>query len=127
MFKHSTPILASLDETKTIAFYTEKLGFTFCANNNGYLIFVRDGINVHLFPCPDPEQGRNMGCYIYVTNIEQLYEEYRQLGLIHPNGGLRMMPWGLRQFAVVDNNGNIFYFADYHDTGITAPLAKGDQ
>jgi hypothetical protein len=56
-----------------------------------------------------------MGCYIYVTDIEQLYEEYQKLNLIHPNGGLRMMPWGLRQFAVVDNNGNIFYFADYNE------------
>jgi len=116
MFKRATPIMASLDEAKTKAFYTEKLGFTFSANNNGYLIFARDGINVHLFPCKDPEAGRNMGCYIYVTNIEQLYEEYQRLDLIHPNGSLQMMPWGLRQFAVVDNNGNIFYFADYKGT-----------
>jgi len=115
MFKRSTPILASLDEAKTIAFYTEKLGFTFHANNNGYLIFERDGINVHLFSCADPDACRNMGCYIYVTDIVALYEEYQQLGLIHPNGHLRMMPFGLRQFAVVDNNGNIFYFADYKE------------
>lgn len=115
MFKRSTPILASLDEAKTITFYTEKLGFTFCDSHNGYLIFIRDGINVHLFPCDDPEACRNMGCYIYVTDIEQLYEEYQKLNLIHPNGRLRMMPWGLRQFAVVDNNNNIFYFADHKE------------
>jgi len=115
MFKRSTPILASLDEAKTIAFYTEKLGFTFCDSHNGYLVFSRDGINVHLFPCNEPETCRNMGCYIYVTDIEQLYNEYQQSDLIHPNGALRMMPWGLRQFAVVDNNGNIFYFADYRE------------
>jgi len=113
MFKRSTPVLASLNEAETIAFYTEKLGFTFCINNNGYLIFERDGINVHLFACTDRETCRNMGCYIYVTDIEHLYEEYKRLDLIHPNGVLKMMPWGLRQFAVVDNNGNIFYFADY--------------
>jgi len=112
MFKRSTPVLASLDQAKTMAFYTEKLGFTFVINNNGYLIFERDGINVHLFPCPDPNEGRNMGCYIYVTDIERLYEEYQRSGITHPNGPLRMMPWGLRQFAVIDNNGNIFYFAD---------------
>lgn len=113
MFKCSTPILASLNEPETIAFYTEKLGFTFKTNNNGYLIFTRDGINVHLFPCDAPQDCRNMGCYIYVTDIEDLYKEYQLYNLIHPNGALRMMPWGLRQFAVVDNNNNIFYFADY--------------
>ena len=112
MFKRSTPVLASLNEAKTMAFSTEKLGFTFVINNNGYLIFERDGINVHLFPCPDPSEGRNMGCYIYVTDIEELYQEYQRSGITHPNGPLRMMPWGLRQFAVIDNNGNIFYFAD---------------
>jgi hypothetical protein len=116
MFKRSTPILASLNEAQTLAFYTEKLGFTFCINKNGYLIFERDGINVHLFPCDDPAAGRNMGCYIYVTEIEQLYNEYKPLGIVHPKGDLKMMPWGLRQFAVVDNNNNIFYFADYKES-----------
>ena len=112
MFKRATPILASLNEAGTIAFYTEKLGFTFKEQNNGYLIFERDGIHVHLFPCPDPCECRNMGCYIYVSDIEALYEQYHALGIVHPNGPLQMMPWGLRQFAVVDNNGNIIYFAD---------------
>lgn len=116
MIKLSTPILASHDEAKTIAFYTEKLGFTINTNYNGYLIFERDGVKVHLFACPNPDEGRNMGCYIYVTDIQQLYDEYRNLGLIHPNGSLQMKPWGLRQFAVVDNNGNIFYFADHRDS-----------
>jgi len=127
MFKRSTPILASLNEAETMAFYTQKLGFTFHESNNGYLIFVRDGIYVHLFPCSDPETCRNMGCYIYVTDIEKLYHEYQQLGLIHPNGPLRMMPWGLRQFAVVDNNGNIFYFADYMDTREPMPPGVEDR
>lgn len=115
MFKKSTPILASLNEAQTISFYTEKLGFTFSASNNGYLIFERDGIYVHLFPCNDPAECKNMGCYIYVSDIETLYKEYQVLGLIHPNGPLKLMPWGLRQFAVVDNNGNIIYFADYKE------------
>lgn len=116
MFKISTPILASLNESETVAFYTQKLGFTFHSVYQGYLIFTRDGIHIHLFPCNDPEAARNMGCYIYVTDIDELYAEYRQQELIHPNGNLKMMPWGLRQFAVVDNNGNIFYFAEFKDS-----------
>lgn len=115
MFKISTPILASLNESETISFYTEKLRFALHENNNGYLIFRRDGIHVHLFACDDPQACRNMGCYMYVTDIETLYNEYKKLNLIHPNGDLRMMPWGLRQFAVADNNGNIFYFADHKE------------
>jgi len=117
MFNRSTPILASLNHDATVTFYTEKLGFVLKEQNNGYLIFERDKINVHLFACTEPAECRNMGCYIYVTDIEALYEQYKALGIIHPNGPLKMMPWGLRQFAVVDNNGNIFYFADDNRQG----------
>ncbi|WP_147321919.1 bleomycin resistance protein [Mucilaginibacter conchicola] len=112
MFKRSTPILASLDKAATISFYTQKLGFNLKEENNGYLVFERDDIHVHLFPCSNPDECRNMGCYIYVTDIESLYTMYQNAEIIHPNGPLQLMPWGLRQFAVTDNNGNIIYFAD---------------
>ena len=115
MFKLSTPVLPSLNEAETLKFYTAKLGFTFRTSHNGYLIFNRDGINIHLWPCADAATCRNAGCYIYVTDIDELYAEYQSLRLIHPNGTLKLMPWGLRQFAVVDNNGNIFYFAEYKE------------
>lgn len=114
-FKVTTPVLPSRNEAETLKFYTEKLGFAFDSSHEGYLIFSRDGRNVHLWPCNDDESGRNSGCYIYVTDIDMLYAEYKPLGIVHPNGALRLMPWGLRQFAVVDNNGNIFYFAEYRE------------
>lgn len=117
MLKRSTPVLASLDKEGTIKFYTEKLGFNFETEHNGYLIFRRDGVHIHLFPCSNAGECRNMGCYIYVTDIESLYDEYQTAGIVHPNGPLKMMPWGLRQFAIVDNNGNIFYIADDRQPG----------
>lgn len=113
MFKVTTPVLPSLNEIATIQFYTEKLGFTFTGSHHGYLIFARDGKSIHLWPCEDPETAKNAGCYIYVTDIDDLYAEYKPLGIVHPNGPLKLMPFGIRQFAVVDNNGNIFYFAEY--------------
>jgi catechol 2,3-dioxygenase-like lactoylglutathione lyase family enzyme len=41
MFKKAIPILASLNTAETIEFYTEKLGFAFHSNWDGYLIFSR--------------------------------------------------------------------------------------
>jgi len=32
-------------------------------------------------------------------------------GVIHPNGGLADKPWGFREFAALDNNGNLITFA----------------
>lgn len=112
MLKTATPILASLNADKTIAFYTEKLGFTFHSNWDGYVIFSKDEINIHLWPTNDPEIPKNTGCYIYVTAVDELYKAYSEQGVIHPNGELKSMPWGMRQFSILDNNGNIIHFGE---------------
>ena len=112
MLKYAIPILASLNTDETIKFYTEKMGFTFHANWDGYLIFSRDGVNIHLWPTTDDEIPKNTGCYVNVTEVKKLYDEYKQHGLIHPNGDLKQMPWEMLQFSILDNNGNIIHFGE---------------
>jgi catechol 2,3-dioxygenase-like lactoylglutathione lyase family enzyme len=112
MLKSATPILASLNAEETIQFYTEKLGFTFINNWDGYLIFSRDEIGIHLWPCYDPEIPKATASYIYVTEIDKLYAEYKQHGIIHPNGKLEVKPWKMKQFSVLDNNGNLINFGE---------------
>jgi len=112
MFQSAIPILASLNEDETVKFYTEKLGFTFHSSWDGYLIFSRDGINVHLWPCTDAEIAKNTGCYINVTEVDKLYAEYKQHDIIHPNGELQVMPWEMKQFTIVDNNGNLIHIGE---------------
>ena len=112
MLQSAVPILASLDAEETIKFYTEKLGFTFIANWDGYLIFSREAIHIHLWPTKDPEIPKNTGCYVNVTEADKLYAEYTPLGVIHPNGKLKTMPWGMKQFSILDNSGNIIHFGE---------------
>ena len=112
MLKTATPILASLNAEETIKFYTEKLGFTFINNWDGYLIFSRDEIGIHLWPTNDPEVPKQTGCYIYVSEIDRLYAEYTRQGIIHPNGKLEIKPWKMKQFSVLDNNGNLINFGE---------------
>jgi len=112
MLKSATPILASLNAEKTIQFYTEKLGFKFINNWDGYVIFSRDEISIHLWPTNDPELPKATGCYIYVSDVNSLYDEYQKLGLIHPNGKLEIKPWKMKQFSVLDNNGNLISFGE---------------
>lgn len=112
MLKHAVPILASLHADDTIAFYTQKLGFTFHSNWDGYLIFSRDEIQVHLWPTSDEEIPKNTGCYVNVTNVDLLYKEFLPLDIVHPNGKLENKPWGMRQFSILDNNGNIIHFGE---------------
>lgn len=110
MLQAAVPILASLDKTASIAFYTEKLNFTFHADWDGYLIFSKDDVQIHLWPTTDAHIAKNTGCYINVTNVDSLYAEYSKHNIIHPNGQIKDTDWQMRQFSVLDNNGNIIHF-----------------
>ena len=112
MLQTAIPMLASLNEDETVNFYTEKLGFTFHSSWDGYLIFSRDGVFIHHWPCKDPEIPKATGCYINVTEVDKLYEELKVQGVVHPNGDLQDMPWGMRQFSILDNAGNIIHFGE---------------
>lgn len=110
MLKTAIPILASLDAKETIDFYTGKLGFKLESQWDGYLIFSKDEIFIHLWATTDPEVPKATGCYIRVTEVDALFAEYDAMGVVHPNGRLDDMPWGMRQFSILDNNGNIIHF-----------------
>jgi catechol 2,3-dioxygenase-like lactoylglutathione lyase family enzyme len=112
MLKTAIPILASLSEQETIDFYTQKMGFILISNWTGYLILSRDDIFLHLWPTTDPEIPKNTGCYVNVTEVDKLYAEYQPLGIVHPNGPLKVMPWRMKQFSILDNNGNIIHFGE---------------
>lgn len=108
------PILAFLEANETIEFY-QKLGFQCNANWDGYLMFNRDQISIHLWKCDDESIPKNTGCYINVDEIEKLYEEFSAFNIIHPNGQLEVKPWEMKQFSILDNSGNILHFGQPHD------------
>jgi hypothetical protein len=108
----ATPILAFLDTEETVSFYTN-FGFTCNASWKGYIMCERDSISIHLWQCDDPSIPKNTGCYVYVNEIEGLYEECEELNIVHPNGRLEQKPWGLKQFSILDNSGNIIHFGQH--------------
>jgi hypothetical protein len=106
------PILAFLEQTKTVAFY-EQLGFSCNSNWPDYLMCARDNIEIHLWKCNDENIPKNTGCYIRVNEIDKLYKEFDALNIIHPNGKLENKPWKIRQFSILDNSGNIIHFGEF--------------
>lgn len=112
MLKSAVPILASLNQEETVKFYTEKLGFTFHSSWEGYLILSKDKVQLHLWPTNDVTIPKNTGCYINVKEIDKLYAQYQPLGVVHPNGALEEKPWQMKQFSILDNNGNIIHFGE---------------
>jgi uncharacterized glyoxalase superfamily protein PhnB len=47
---------------------------------------------------------------IRVEGIDELYERCRVEQIVHPNAPLEEKPWGAREFAVVDGDGNLLTF-----------------
>lgn len=109
------PILAFLDTQETVRFY-QRLGFECQDDWKGYLMCRRDDIEIHLWQCDDPAIPKNTGCYVRVDQINELHEQCRSLECVHPNGQLERKPWGMLQFSILDNSGNIIHFGQHANT-----------
>ena len=107
------PVLPSRDLGATLAFYG-RLGFEGEVVDPGgaYAILTRGDLELHFFahPALDPASS-HAGCYLRVADVDTLYAAFRPAAL--PTHGIPRMdplgpkPWGLREFAVVDEDGNL--------------------
>ncbi len=112
VFSQAIPVLAALDIPETLAFYESKFGFTKAFAYPNYGGVTRGGINIHFWHCDDRHIAENTSCYIYVQHIDALYAELQATGVIHPNGPLETKPYGMKEFATLDNNGNMIKFGE---------------
>lgn len=106
------PVLPAQDIAATTQFYQEKLGFEVDYQDATYAMLHREGFALHFWHCPDRNIAENSSCYVYVRGIEALYAEYQAASVIHPNGPLEDKPYGVREFTVLDLNGNAIRFAE---------------
>jgi catechol 2,3-dioxygenase-like lactoylglutathione lyase family enzyme len=107
------PILPSRDLAATSAFY-ERLGFEEVGLWPGeYLIVMRSEAGLHFFHSPSSDPYRSdAGCYVYVEDADSLHAEFSRLDL--PREGIPRLhgppsetDYGLREFALVDPDGNL--------------------
>ena len=108
--QRAVPVLASLDIEATQRFYAEKLGFAAVARYPDYGIVERDNVQIHFWLTDDADIPKATSCRVDVDGVDELYEEMQASGVIHPNGPLTDQPWGLREFAVLDGDGNLIKF-----------------
>ncbi len=110
MLKHAAPVLASLNMANTIEFYQHKLGFSVGYHDANYGVVHRDQVVIHFWKCDDKIHPENTSCYLYVSEVDDLFEEMKAAGVVHPNGTLEDKPWGMREFAILDEDGNMIKF-----------------
>ena len=107
------PILPSRSVNQTLAFY-RRLGFEGGAHafDQGYAILKRGSVELHFFAHPQlvPEES-SAGCYVRVVDVDGFYRSCTAAQL--PTAGIPRMdvledkPWGLREFAIIDPDGNL--------------------
>lgn len=110
-FLTSVPIVPARDVLASVAWYQDELGYEVHRSQPDYGIVARGGSWIHLYGPSGiaPERSDTM-IRVGVEGIDELYEACRARGIVHPNGALGRRPWGLREFAVLDNDGNLVTF-----------------
>jgi catechol 2,3-dioxygenase-like lactoylglutathione lyase family enzyme len=109
------PILPARDLGETRAFY-ESLGFRAAGwwprEFGGYAILVRGDLSMHFFAYEDLSPAENYAqCYWRVKDVDSLYAECLAANLPKSDAprlaALEDKAWGMREFAIVDPNGNL--------------------
>jgi catechol 2,3-dioxygenase-like lactoylglutathione lyase family enzyme len=107
------PILPCRVMDVTVVFY-KRLGFEGGAHefDSNYAILRRGAVEIHFFTHKElVPANSSAGCYIRVLDVEAIYRSFASSKL--PRTGIPRMdaledkPWGLREFAVVDPDGNL--------------------
>ena len=113
MADRATPNLPSRDLVATSQFYA-RLGFRETFRDEGWLIVERGPLQIEFFPSAKQSPRQNIAsCCIRVSDLDRLHEAFIGAGLPTSNRDVPRIsspvdqPWGFREFAVVDPDGNL--------------------
>jgi uncharacterized glyoxalase superfamily protein PhnB len=110
-FLSAVPIIPARNIEDAAAWYRDQLGFETLFTASDYGVVGRDGVHVHFWGPSGIDPKDSMTMYrIGVRDIDGLYEDCSARGLVHPNAPLEEKPWGMREFAVIDGDGNLLTF-----------------
>lgn len=103
MFHKISPILPTVNFQTTAAFYKDKLDFEITYYGN-YLVVKKE--TIELFFYEDKDIFYPLSCFIFVSNVEDMYANYCSLSMISLDNKLKVKPGNLKEFVIVDNNGH---------------------
>jgi catechol 2,3-dioxygenase-like lactoylglutathione lyase family enzyme len=109
--RRATPILPARDVERSAAFYRDQLSFAIVHTEERYGIVERDDIQLHLRGPSGIEPSRSDAMIrVEVEDLPALYRHCAGADLVHPNAPLHDEPWGTREFAILDRDGNLVTF-----------------
>jgi catechol 2,3-dioxygenase-like lactoylglutathione lyase family enzyme len=121
------PALPVHNQERSTTFYRDQLGFTVAYQQQGFVKLQRDVVEIHLWVANDEAWRTRTGecpvvsgaesfiagthsCRIGIEGVDELYSIVEPQGIVHPNGRIENMPWGTREFGVLDPDGNLITF-----------------
>lgn len=104
----AVPILPVADVVRATAWY-QRLGFEVIAEHPGYALLAFEGAEVHLGEVADlpPFDERLSGAYLRVADADATFARWSALGA-PPVAPPADQPWGIREFATHDLDGNLW-------------------
>lgn len=106
------PILPSRSLSDTLAFY-RRLGFDGEIHRFGnYAILRRGTVEIHFFTYRELHPAKSSAmCYLRVSDVADIHHAFLAAELprtgIPRQDALEDKPWGMREFAIVDADGNL--------------------
>jgi catechol 2,3-dioxygenase-like lactoylglutathione lyase family enzyme len=102
------PVLNVSDMQDSVALYRDQLGFAveFEMTDPPYAGVRRGEMARHLDAGTHELSSRPTSCRFHIRGVDGLFEELDPLGIVKPDERLATMPHGLRQFSVLDPDGN---------------------
>jgi uncharacterized glyoxalase superfamily protein PhnB len=104
MMQTIMPELPFDDVSAGVAYYRDVLGFTVNYAQHNIGVMDRDRVRVLLIARTARHTGIG-SCYVYVDDADALHAELRAKGA-NVQGDPVSQPWGLREFYVLDLEGN---------------------
>lgn len=102
------------DVAESLAFYRDWLGFSvdFQMNEFPYAGVSREGMTLHLDGGKHEFAQMPTCCRFHIRGVDELFAEYDPRGVVKPDERLATLPHGLRQFSILDRDGNRITFAE---------------
>lgn len=108
----AVPVMNVSDLAKAVPFYRDRLGFTVAFEFGPYAGVRLGPIEIHLNGDPDDFAARPLCCRFHVRGVEALHAAYNTEGVVKPDEDLRTTPYGMREFSILDPDGNRISFAE---------------
>lgn len=104
------PQLPMLDIEATKKYYTEELGCKVESEYPDFLIVNFEGLILHFWLCDNKAIPESSSFYAVVEDIAMMFEKYaaKKGMVLH----LSIQPWGMKEFYLIDNSGNLLKFGE---------------